>query len=167
MPLRAIIKNSPETLSDVLLAAEDRYLEAEELLVSQRYDGAVYLLGYSVEMWLKASCLRLRGLGPATVVKAALPPLKTWGLTQTVPPIPFGDYHDLSFFAECIIRLRSTQSRPLPPSLMSELQTHVVNGMYAEWIMDMRYRRSAITSSDAWAALSNAWWVKSNWTNLT
>lgn len=167
MPLRVIIKNAPETLSDVLLAAEDRYLDAEELLVAQRYDGAVYLLGYAVEMWLKVVCLRLRGIGPVDELKGALPPLKSWGSRQAVPPIPFGDYHDLSFFAECIVRLRSDQHRPLPPLLSSELQAQVVNGLYAERIVDMRYRRSGLTSSDAWTALSNAWWVKCNWISLT
>jgi hypothetical protein len=42
MPLRVLIKASPETLSDILLAAEDRYREAEELIVLQKFDGAVY-----------------------------------------------------------------------------------------------------------------------------
>ena len=62
MPLRSLVKASPETLSDLLLAAEDRYGEAEDLLMHQRFDGSVYLFGYSCEMWMKAACLRLRGL---------------------------------------------------------------------------------------------------------
>lgn len=44
MPLRNLITASPETLSDMLLAADDRYQEAEELLMQQRFDGCVYLL---------------------------------------------------------------------------------------------------------------------------
>jgi len=76
MPLRQIILASPETLSDMLLAAEDRYQDAEELLAQRRFDGCVYLLGSSAEMWLKAVCMRPRGLSPTDLVMPALPALK-------------------------------------------------------------------------------------------
>src|SRR5207237_3071418 len=98
MPLRQAILASPETLSDMLLAAEDRYREAEELLLDQEFDGAVYLLGYAAEMWLKATCLRLRGHGPTVQVKDTLGTLKAF-MRNVAPSVPFSDYHDLSFFA--------------------------------------------------------------------
>jgi hypothetical protein len=166
MPLRAAIKASPETLSDMLLAAEDRYLEAEDLLVQQRFDGCVYLLGYATEMWLKAACLRLRSLGPPTQVKAALAALKSY-MKLSAPGVIFSDYHDLAYFAACIAHLRQHLGRPLPLALATELQSRVVNGLYPEWLVDMRYRRSGLTAADAWSALLNAWWVKSNWPSLT
>src|SRR5258708_36523023 len=98
MALRSLVKASPETLSDMLLAAEDRYQEGEDLLVQQRFDGSVYLFGYSCEMWLKAACLRLRGLGPTASVKSALPALKTW-MKYKAPAVSFENYHDLSYLA--------------------------------------------------------------------
>jgi hypothetical protein len=165
MPLRASIQASPETLSDLLLAAEDRYQEGEDLLMQQRFDGCVYLFGYATEMWLKVVCLQLRGHGPRTAVKAALPTLKHW-MKLNVPHVPFVDYHDLAYFAECASRLRANQGRPLTWAVESELQSRITNGFYLEWIVDMRYRRSSLKAADAWNALSNVWWVKSNWTSL-
>src|SRR5882672_3302247 len=105
MALRATVKAYPETLSDILVAADDRYQEAEDLLVQQRFDGCVYLLGYASEMWLKAACLRLRSLGPTALVKAALPALKAW-MKTVAPAASLTNYHDLSYWAECVLQLR-------------------------------------------------------------
>src|SRR5690242_15840363 len=88
MPLRNSILASPETLADMLLAADDRYQEAEDLLEHQRFDGCVYLFGYSAEMWLKAVCLRLRSIPPAGIVMSALPPLKKW-MKAVAPQVTF------------------------------------------------------------------------------
>jgi hypothetical protein len=165
MPLRSFVRASPETLSDLLLAAEDRYLDGEDLLLQQRFDGCVYLFGYAAEMWLKAACILLRGHGPTTGVNGVLPTLKSW-MKLNVPHVPFVDYHDLTYFVECAAQLRASQGRPLPFSPQSELRTRIATGLGAEWIVDMRYRRSALAASDAWNALHNVWWMKTNWTNL-
>ena len=154
MPLRNLIKASPETLSDMLLAAEDRYQEAEDLLVQQRFDGCVYLLGYAAEMWLKAACLRLRSHSLATQVMAGLSALKSY-MSLTAPAIPFSDFHDLAYFASCIAHLRRRQGHPLSLAMETELQSRVVNGLYLEWVVDMRYRRCGLTTTQAWAALLN------------
>ncbi|MDB5301392.1 MAG: hypothetical protein JWO87_3055 [Phycisphaerales bacterium] len=166
MPLRNTVKGFPETLSDMLLAADDRYREAEALLVEHEFDGCVYLLGYAAEMWLKAACLRLRGLSATVLVKGALPPLKKW-MQSTVPSTTFTDYHDLSYLAECVFQLRLAQGRPLAVPLAVELRTLIVSGLHGEWIVDMRYRRSGLSAADAWSALSQAWWMKNNWLSLT
>jgi hypothetical protein len=166
MPLRNLIKASPESASDMLLAADDRYREAEELLVQQKFDGCVYLLGYAAEMWLKVACLRLRSIGRNVPVKAALGPLKSW-MRQVAPQVAFGDFHDLAYLATTVSHLRRHQGRPLPLPAATELQSHIVNGLYQEWIVDMRYRGSALTVADAWTALNNTWWLKHNWLSLT
>jgi len=166
MPLRDLIKASPESASDMLLAADDRYLEAEELLVQQQFDGCVYLLGYAAEMWLKVACLRLRSIGVNVPVKAALGPLKSW-MRQVAPHVAFTDFHDLAYLVTIVEQLRKDQGRPLPLRAIAELQSHIINGLYQEWIVDMRYRRSALTAADAWTALFNTWWLKQNWPTLT
>jgi hypothetical protein len=166
MPLRSIIKASPETLSDMLFAADDRYREAEELLRQHRFDGCVYLLGYAAEMWLKSACFRLRSIGPTARVMVALPPLRLW-MRQAAPHVLFTDWHDLAYLAQAVIQLRIQQRRPLPPRMVSELQSHVVNGIHSEWLVDMRYRRSSLSAAEAWAALVNTWWVSNNWVLLT
>jgi hypothetical protein len=166
MPLRSLIQTAPERLSDFLMAADDRFEDAETLLVERRFDAAVYMFGYAAEMWLKAACLRLRGLGPTSPVKPGLAALRYW-MKVTVPVVAFTDYHDLSFFAQSILSLRSSLGRPLPLPLAVDLQSRVINGLYPEWIVDMRYRRTNLAAADAWAALNNTWWVKMNWLSLT
>lgn len=166
MPLRQIIKTSPnETLSDMLLAADDRYQDAEELLAQQRYDGCVYLLGFSAEMRLKYVCMRLRGLTLTDPVMPALSALRSW-MKHNSPTILWTDYHDLSFFVRSIEALRSNMGRPLAPDLQRELNARMITGLHDEWIVDMRYRRSGITDPQAWQLLENAWWIKSNWIQL-
>ena len=165
MPLRAIIKSSPETISDMILAADDRYLEAEELLLLHQYDGSVYLFGYAAEMWLKAACFRMRAIGPNEHVKEALGPLKQW-MKQSAPTVQFTDFHDLSFYANCIWELRAAQGRPLSIVLSTEMRVRIVAGLYEEWIVDMRYRRAGLVVDDAWNAMQSAWWMKTNWTDL-
>ena len=165
MPLRQIILASPETLSDMLLAAEDRYQDAEELLAQQRYDGCVYLLGFSAEMLLKYVCMRLRGLTPADPVKPALSALKHW-MKHSSPTVSWIDYHDLPFFVRSIEALRLNIGRPLALGLQRELSARMIAGVYEEWIVDMRYRRSGISDLRAWQLLENAWWIKSNWIQL-
>jgi hypothetical protein len=165
MPLRQIVTSSPETLSDMLLAADDRYEDAEELLSQMRFDGCVYLLGFSAEMWLKAVCLRLRGVRPYDPVMASLGPLKK-AAKQLAPTLAFSNYHDLSFYVGCIEVLRSHVRRPLDPNLQHELRVRIINGLYNERIVDMRYRRTALTAAQAWSALENVWWIKSNWLQL-
>jgi hypothetical protein len=166
MPLRSFVAANPETINDMVLAADDRYDEAEHLLQQQAFDGAVYLMGYAAEMWLKVVCLRLRGLAPTTQVKPALAPLKVWARSLVVALLP-KDGHDLSYFAQCIPPLRAAAGRPpLGPTISSELAVKITNGLYPEWIVDMRYRRSAVPATGAWDALNNAWWLKTNWTHL-
>ncbi|MGD0539876.1 MAG: hypothetical protein ABSB33_00020 [Tepidisphaeraceae bacterium] len=146
----------------MLLAAEDRYQDAEELLAQRRYDGCVYLLGFSAEMWLKAVCMRLRGLTPADLVMPALPALRKL-MKQIAPAVLFTDYHDLSFYVRSIEALRLDMLRPLAPDLQRELNAKMISVLYAEWIVDMRYRRSGRTEPQAWQSLESAWWIKSNW----
>lgn len=165
MALRAIVKNSPETLSDLLLAAQDRYLEGEELLLQHRFDGSVYLFGYAAEMWLKAACLRLRAIGPTGHVKSALGPLKQW-MKQSAPGVNFTDFHDLSFYANCIWELRAALGRPLSIVLSTEMRVRIVDGLHEGWIVDMRYRRAGLAVDDAWNAMQSAWWLKTKWIDL-
>src|SRR5580658_5603332 len=122
MPLRSLISTSLETISDFVLAAQDRYEEAETLLQNDQFDGAVYLLGYAAEMWLKVSCLRLQQLRPSDPVRPALAPLRR-KMRQIAPAVGFTDYHDLSFFAQAVIALRKNLNRPLALVYEQELQS--------------------------------------------
>ncbi len=78
MALRNTLLLQPETLQSFVLAAEERYVDAQQLLVRGRTTATVYLAGYVAEMLLKAAALRLRGASPETSVPAMLGPAQTW-----------------------------------------------------------------------------------------
>jgi hypothetical protein len=134
-------------------------------LVQQRYDGCVYVLGYAAEMWLKAVCLTLRNHPPTAPVLPALPVLRAW-MKLTAPQVPFTNYHDLAYLAQCVVELRAAQGRPLSMPLQGELQARITRGLHEGWIVDMRYRRLGLPASEAWAALDNAWWLRRYWVHL-
>ena len=163
---RQIFDGTVETVSDVLLAADDRYAEAEDLIVAGRFDGAIYLLGYSAEMWMKAACLALQGLPPSAPVKSSLAPLKTW-MQARAPSIAFTNYRSVVFLVEFAVAKRRDANRPLAASLLGELRQRVVDGVYEDWTVIMRYRRSNVTAAQAWVMLANVWWLRTNWTSLT
>lgn len=55
MSLRSRLESQPETIQEFELAAEERYYEGLELMVSGRSGGGVYLMGYVGEMILKVA----------------------------------------------------------------------------------------------------------------
>ena len=48
------------------------------------------------------------------------------------------------------MHLRIHQGRPLSLSLLTELGLKIASRLHNDWIVDMRYRRSGLTASDAW-----------------
>jgi hypothetical protein len=55
MGLRAIIENDSETVSDFVAAANARFREALDISHLGHYSAAIYLIGYSAEMWKAAT----------------------------------------------------------------------------------------------------------------
>jgi len=150
------------------LAAKDRCRDAEELFLRQRFDGCVYLLGFAAEMWLKIVCMTLNPLGSKfdDDVMTAMKKLKQ-SMRQRTPAVKCKDFHDLEFFVRCIEELRLRKGDPLPPPRQTELRSRMIQGIYEEWIVDMRYRRSNLTEVDAQSALENVWWIQSTWDDFT
>ena len=87
-------------------------------------------------------------------------------MSTVAPGVVFTDYHDLGFLAESVSQLRLNLGRPLTGSLAVELRTEIQNGLHNEWTVEMRYRRSGLGAAQAWDALLQAWWLKTNWTKL-
>src|SRR5439155_9695773 len=94
--VREQILRSAETFSDLAWAAEQRFREAEELMFSGKFAGAVYLFGLAAEMWLKLASFRLVGASPATAVHSLLAPIRKWMKLNT-PSIDYEKYHSLHF----------------------------------------------------------------------
>lgn len=165
MPLRDDILRRRETLSDLIWAAEERFRDGEYLLGATRLSGAVYLLGLSAEMWLKAACFRLRGATPATPVIGQLGPAKAWMQAQA-PGVQAESYHSLLFWAEYLIRFRAIHGPDLSSDLIGELRHHVSHRLYADWKIDLRYRFAPITDRQAWRVYNDVLWVRQTWLNL-
>jgi hypothetical protein len=165
MTYRDQILSSPETLSDLDWAAEQRYRDAEELLHRSRYAGAVYLLGLASEMWLKLACFRLRGATPSTTVDAVLAPAAKW-MNVNAPGIDREAYHSLAFWAEYLMRVRASTGSPLPAHLTGELRHHVVRRLYEDWKIDMRYRSIPVSQFQARRVYHDVAWVRHNWPKL-
>jgi hypothetical protein len=164
MTLREQILNSPETLSEMAWAAEERFREAEYLIFSDRYAGAVYLLGLASEMWLKLACFRLDH-NPATDVAGLLRPARNW-MRRNAPGTDCEAYHSLLFWAEYLALKRNSDFSPLPRILRGELRHHVVNRLFQNWKIDMRYRMSIVTQNHAWTVYNDTIWLREIWTML-
>ncbi|MCY2951656.1 MAG: hypothetical protein NTU53_06720 [Planctomycetota bacterium] len=165
MTLREQILASPETLSDLAAAAEQRFREAEHLLCAGRFVGAIYLFGLASEMWLKLACFRWRGANPATRVVGLLGPARTW-MAQNARTIKPESYHSLLFWAEYLIRLRLLQKNPIEALRLGQLRHHVINRLYNDWRIDMRYHPLAISEHQAWRVYNDVLWIRLTWPEL-
>jgi hypothetical protein len=159
MALRDVILASPETLSDLKWAAEQRFREGEALLMAGRFSGAVYLLGLASEMWLKIACFRARGAGPATTVDSQLAPAKAWMKAQW-PMVQPAAYHSLLFWVEYLVRVRQSQGRALPAVVAGAARHHVLSRLYRDWKIDLRYRAVTIDQKAAWRVYLDTIWVR-------
>lgn len=165
MTLREHILSSPETISDLAWAAEQRFREAEELLYTGRFTGAVYLFGLSVEMWLKLACFYFRGARPSTTVDSQLAPARRW-MRANSPAVDPESYHSLLFWTEFLILLRSRQGSSMPSDLAGRLRHHVVSRIFEDWRIDMRYHALAIGEQQAWRVYNDAAWIRDHWRKL-
>ncbi len=166
MPLREQILSSPETLSDLAWAAQQRFREAETLLSASHFSGAVYLFGLATEMWLKIACFRSRGAGSATRVDGQLGPARLWMSENVAPPIPRESYHSLEFWAEYLIRWRQQHRVALSSDLTGQLRHHICRRLFFDWKIDMRYHAIPMSERDAWRVYNDAHWMRANFESL-
>jgi hypothetical protein len=157
--LRQHILANPETLSDMGSAADERFGEAENLLLSGRFSGAVYLMGLSSEMSLKLSCFRCKGLPGSAPVDGLLGPVRRWMRTY-YPFVEYESYHSLKFWMEYLIALRAMSTDPLPAAVVGQARHHVIHRLYEDWRIDLRYRGACISERQAHRVYQDATWVR-------
>ncbi|HTW93883.1 MAG TPA: hypothetical protein VMD30_03750 [Tepidisphaeraceae bacterium] len=160
MSLGDQIRNVPETLSDLALAAECRFRDAEELLTSGRNDGAVYLLGLACEMWLKLACFRLSGGSPSDRVHAFLRPAATW-MQSHAAGVEEESYHSLAFWAEYLVLWRQVNGPAMPAHTADEIRVRIASRLFKAWNIQMRYREFGIPDAQAWSVYDDATWLRS------
>jgi hypothetical protein len=157
MPLRYAILH-PETLQSFMLAADERYFDATELLVLGRTTGAVYLVGYVAEMLLKHAALRLGNVRPGDEVGALMGPAMKWA-RRLLPTIDPEGKHSLWFWAHFVRRKRREQGRALDHRIDAELVRRM-RRLHGNWMFNLRYCDVAASAVEAKTAFEDVSWLR-------
>lgn len=164
MAIRYRIQQSPQTVQDCELAAEDRYYEGLELIAAGRFSGGIYLLGYVAEMILKHAYFRFREKRPADLVKPLLGPAKNQARNSSLAllrNVSHELYHSLAFWARLLVAVRQQKGFPLAPDLRNTLLQRS-RRMYRNWSVDLRYKRDHPTEREVQTFLDDVSWLRAN-----
>jgi hypothetical protein len=124
--------------------------------------GAAYLLGYSIEIALKAAYFRVEGLAAAfpidhQVLNTARHKVGLLGVTT-----PHESFHSILFWCEALRALRSSLGSALPPVADASLRLHA-RSSYDRWWVGMRYQPSATSAAELDELVAAASWFDSNY----
>jgi hypothetical protein len=163
MPLRQRIVGYPETVQEQELAAQERFLEALELLTAGYPDGAVYLFGYVAEMLLKNAYFLLTGARPADLVGPRLAPARNAAdRFNRLRGISHEHYHSIRFWSYLLVETRRFQGRLLPQEVETRLCQRT-RRLYQNWTIEMRYRRGVVRQREAQSVCEDATWLLENY----
>jgi hypothetical protein len=160
MKLSARVGNGEALVQDFELAAEERFLDAEELLVRGNATGATYLAGYVAEIVLKYAVFRFDGAALHDVTTARLAPVKRWA-QHSLPGIPFTSYHNVLFWAHVLRKKRVDRGRPLP-ELVSQNLMRVAFRVHGAWSVHLRYFGLELAIDSAKSMFMDVAWLKKN-----
>lgn len=127
--------------------------------------GSAYLLGFSIEIALKAAYFRVEGLAPAfpidhQVLNTARNKAGLLGVTT-----PHESFHSLVFWCEALRALRVSLGSPLPPAADAPLQRYARSSQDRWWV-GMRYQPSATSAAELDDLVEAASWFDSNYVLL-
>jgi hypothetical protein len=161
LPLRAQLESSPETIGDLMVAAEQRYREGQALMTAGRWGAGIYLMGYSAEMYLKTACFQVTGSSLADQVR----PLLRLAIAEgraTFPAVRNESCHSLLFWAHLLLRERRRAGlAPWSPMMRRQFLSHV-GKLYSTWWVEMRYRPDRARPADGLNILSWTGWLRLN-----
>lgn len=127
--------------------------------------GAVYLLGYSVEMMLKCAYFRVLGLGISDHIgnqelKTARAKAKMLGVVHDAE-----SFHSVLFWCDLLCAQRVAVNKPLAPPFVHRLarETGIV---YDHWSVEMRYKASRTTPMMLESLIATVEWFDLNYTLL-
>jgi hypothetical protein len=164
VPLRTLLEPNPETVNDLVLAAEARYFDAYELAAQELPFPAIYLAGFTAEMLLKTAGFIFDGAGLGDPIKPRLYPAKTFGAAY-FPTVPYESYHSLRFWASFLEHKRLVAGNPFDAALLAELQTRT-DRVAETWWIEMRYRPSApvtlVAQAELLGLLEDVDWMMKN-----
>jgi hypothetical protein len=127
--------------------------------------GSAYLLGYSIEIALKAAYFRVEGLGPTSPIDR--PRLNTTKLRIGLLGVttPHESLHSVLYWCDALRALRASQGSPLPAVADAELQRHT-RSSYDRWWVEMRYKPSATSATALSELVEAATWFDRNYPAL-
>jgi hypothetical protein len=161
MPLRIRLEANPETVQDFELASEQKYWEALELMTAGHRAAGIYLIGYAVEMWLKAACFRLDGAGPGHAVRPYLAPARRLG-RALFPAIPDESYHSVNFWGELLCHKRRVTLGAFDHVLDAALSLRFTR-LHTIWWIEMRYRPDQAQPAEVNTAFEDATWFRDSY----
>jgi hypothetical protein len=161
MNLRARLESRTTILSDLAMAAEERYWEGLELGTHGHFSAAIYHLGFAAEMWLKYACLRFDGLTPADIWDVGTFVLARAFLRGAGQTVDHEAWHSLRFFAGYLRVRRAHRGRPLNSDLEAALR-HRSNRLYGTGWVSMRYFPTLADEYDMRRAYDDASWFRLN-----
>jgi len=133
-------------------AAEHRYYDGQELLRSGgRYSGAVYLLGYCVELVLKVAYCRMVGVGPSDPIWTRMNVL-----TGLAPKSI--RHHDIIDLHQKVSTQRITRGLAVDPIFEGELQRLSLLTA-SHWKEELRYRSVVALRPEASEVDEAATWL--------
>ena len=148
-----------DTVGEFELARADRLEDALVLAAGGRRMGAIYVLGYFVEITLKSAFFQYFGFSEDDAIRpidlrAAAQIAKTDLQVETDPV----SYHSPVFWGRACIAIREKLGVPWPRSLRLELENRIQR-LNSNWSVSMRYSRD-VSSSDDWVPLlDDALWL--------
>lgn len=149
---RTELAEPTDTIDGLERAALLRYYDAQHLLgFSGRRAGAMYLLGYSVEMSLKAAYFRLIGVNPAETV------WERYSAIVGLPPATIR-HHRILDLGRLLLYERQVRSLDLDPVFEGQLQRHT-SVTELHWRETLRYRSQTPTPLEASELDEAATWM--------
>lgn len=142
-------------------ARTERLYDGLCLEYGERHFGAVYLLGYSVEMTLKIAYFRLRGYGPDTSIGGReLYSARTEADDLRVRYDREG-FHGLLFWADLVVRYRAITADAFEPAFSIELMQRARH-MHDNWTVAMRYVHMDVSEPIFTQVCNSAMWFEEN-----
>ena len=161
MSLRVRLEAAPETVQDFELASEQKYWEGVELMTAGHRAAGIYLVGYAVEMWLKAACFRLDGAALDAEVDQYLAPARKLG-KNLFPASPCENYHSLKFWGELLRHKRCVTLGPFDHALDAGVSLRFTR-LYAIWWIEMRYRPDQALLGEVNTVFDDATWFRDSY----
>jgi hypothetical protein len=171
MPLTLTVRIGLDTVAKLERAATRRFAEALRLIDEEPF-GAIYLLGYTIEMRLKGAHYRLAGISPAWNISDPIPPNvdspRTLAERQIksirIASSPRSVGHDLLGWAQLVIVSRTAAALP-PLAFQAEFLSHTKDAALC-WTESLRYHANKPYNEELDAVVKAARWVTRNYRKL-